>query len=53
MAADKKPKQPEFKPYWKTGKAKIPLKVIRAAVRKVRDERLAREKAEATTRSPE
>jgi len=34
----------EFKPYWKSGKATIPRRVIRAAVKKVRRLELARKK---------
>lgn len=38
------PAEAKFKPYWKAGKATIPLRVIRAAVRQVRKQELARKK---------
>lgn len=51
MSNEKVLSEAKFKPYWKTGKAKIPIKVIRAAVKKVRERELARKKHAAGAKS--
>jgi hypothetical protein len=44
MSSTKTTTDAKFKPYWKSGKATIPLRIIRAAVKKVRQQELARKK---------
>ncbi|MDB5306998.1 MAG: hypothetical protein JWO38_1200 [Gemmataceae bacterium] len=44
MAKKKAPAKPKFVPIRLPGKGKIPLKVIREAVKKVREMELARQK---------